>query len=281
MVNIQHVSFSYAKSRPVFTELTASFATGNIYGLLGKNGAGKSTFLKLLAGLLFPSNGAITVAGVEPKFRQPDLLSEVFLVTEDIQLPAFSIGRYVQLYAPFYPRFDHTQFSHYRSEFELPENSELSELSQGQKKKFVLSFALATNCRLLLLDEPTNGLDIPSKSQFRKIVANAIDEHRSFIISTHQARDMENLVDPIVILEQGKIIFYESYERISAKVAMSKSTSSTNESTVIYSEPGLGGNFFVYENIHEEETSINLEVLFKAVLANPDRFHKLFNAAQQ
>jgi ABC-2 type transport system ATP-binding protein len=145
----------------------------------------------------------------------------------------------------------------------------------------MLSFALATNCKLLLLDEPTNGLDIPSKSQFRKIVANAIDEDRSFIISTHQARDMENLVDPIIILDQGKIVFHERYDRITARLAMSKKMPDAEESVLIYDEPGLGGNFFVYENTNDEETSINLEILFKAVLANPGRFEKLFKGGKQ
>jgi len=127
---------------------------------------------------------------------------------------------YVDLYAPFYKKFDQNAYTTAINEFALPTDKKLTTLSYGQKKKFLVVFALATNCKLLLLDEPTNGLDIPSKSQFRKLLASMLTENKTFIIATHQVRDLETLIDTVVILDNGKIIFnqpiYESQVNLEA-----------------------------------------------------------------
>jgi ABC-2 type transport system ATP-binding protein len=151
-------------------------------------------------------------------------------------------------------------------------------MSYGQKKNFLLSFGLATDCKLLLMDEPTNGLDIPSKSQFRKIVANAVHEERSFIISTHQVRDMENLIDPIIILDEGKVIFCQDYEQISKKLCVCKQTEMSEEGDVLYSESTLGGYTVVKENKNDKESRINLEILFNAVIGNKQKMHEIFKS---
>jgi ABC-2 type transport system ATP-binding protein len=167
-------------------------------------------------------------------------------------------------------------FQDYINELKIPRDEKLSTMSYGQKKNFLLSFGLATDCRLLLLDEPTNGLDIPSKSKFRKIVANAIHENRSFIISTHQVRDMENLIDPIIILDQGKIIFFEDYERITDKLAISRLAELPDSDNLVYSEASLGSYTVVSENTGSGETKMNLETLFNAVVSNPEKIYEIF-----
>jgi ABC-2 type transport system ATP-binding protein len=247
MIQIDNLTFSYSKKRKLFDQLSLNLPSGNIYGLLGKNGAGKSTLLKIIAGLLFPKQGDINVEGFKPKDRYPQFLSEVFLVTEEFELPKLTMECFVRINSPFYPRFNHTLFEEYITEFKIPREQKLSALSYGQKKNFLLSFGLATDCKLLILDEPTNGLDIPSKSLFRKIVANAIHEDRSFIISTHQVRDMENLIDPIIILDEGKIIFFQNNEQISQKIAITRQTEMPNKD-VVYYESYLGGYTIVKEN---------------------------------
>jgi ABC-2 type transport system ATP-binding protein len=276
MVQIDKLFFVYTQGRPLFDRLSIAFPPGNIYGLLGKNGAGKSTLLKIISGLLFPTEGQVRVIGFQPKDRYPQFLSEVYLIGEECHVPALSPQQFVNLYSPFYPRFNEVLFEEYLREFELPVGQKLTQLSQGQKKKFLLSFGLATDCRLLILDEPTNGLDIPSKSQFRKVVANAIHEDRSFIISTHQVRDMENLIDPIIILDEGKLVFFETYEQITRKLAFTKQPIVMEEDGLVYWEPALGGNIVVKKNVDKEETNLNLEILFKAVLANPAKINSIF-----
>ena len=276
MVQIEGLFFGYTQNKPLFDQFNIEFPSGNIYGLLGENGAGKSTLLKIISGLLFPIHGKIKVEGFEPTDRYPEFLSEIYLITEEGYAPSISMKRFSDLYSPFYPRFKHQQFENYLREFQLPQDAKLSEMSHGQKKKFLLSFGLATDCRLLILDEPTNGLDIPSKSQFRKVVANAIHEDRTFIISTHQVRDMENLIDPIIILNQGQVILFETLEEISKRLCINRESEMPDEKSVVYSEPTLGGFVTVTENITMQETNVNLEILFKAAVTNPSRMQEIF-----
>lgn len=278
MITIDKISFSYAEKRDVFDSLDLSLFGGNIYGLLGKNGAGKSTLLKLIAGLLFPAKGNLQVLGFKPKDRRPEFLREIFIVNEEFFLPSHSIREYTMLYSPFYPRFNEVLFEEYLNGFGLDKNQKLSTLSYGQKKNFLLSFGLATDCKVMILDEPTNGLDIPSKSQFRKIVANAIDAHRTFIISTHQARDMENLIDPIIILDEGQVVFFQHYESISKKLMVSKEKEINGKKDIVYAEPTFGGYTVVKRNDAMEETNINLEILFNAVIHSKEQINAVFKA---
>ena len=278
MIKIENLSFSYNQKQNLFDELSLTLPSGNIYGLLGKNGAGKTTLLKIICGLLFPKHGKLEVVGYQPKDRYPQFLREIFLIAEEFNLPSLDMECFVRLYSPFYPRFNHSLFNDCIYEFRLPREQKLSAMSYGQKKNFLLSFGLATDCKLLLLDEPTNGLDIPSKSQFRKIVANAVHEDRSFIISTHQVRDMENLIDPIIILDEGKIIFFQDYEQISKKLSILKETEMPDIHKVIYYESSLGGYTIVKENTNGEETRMNLEILFNAVVGNKEKINEIFKS---
>lgn len=276
MIQIENLNFAYHKKGPLFKGLTLHLPPGNIYGLLGKNGAGKTTLLKIIAGLQFPQSGLVQVLGFEPRKRDPRLLCEVFFISEEFHLPKWTIDRFVRLYCPFYPRFSNDLLEGYLNEFGLDRSLRLLSLSYGQKKNFLLSFGLATDCKLLLLDEPTNGIDIPSKSLFRKLVANAIHEERNFIISTHQVRDMENLIDPILILDEGRMVFQAGYEQISRHLTISREQIPTAEG-IVYSEPVLGGYTVVRENTTGAETSMNLEILFNAVVSNPTKIQQLFS----
>ena len=276
MVTIDNLSFSYQKKKPLFSDLSLSLQPGNIYGLLGKNGAGKTTLLTIICGLLFPKQGTVQVEGYNPKQRYPGFLSEIFLIPEEFNLPPMNINSYSRLYSPFYPRFDEVQFDDHIYEFRLPRDQKLSSMSYGQKKKFLLSFGMATNCKFMMLDEPTNGLDIPSKSQFRKLMASALHEERCFIISTHHVRDMENLIDPVIILDDGKIIFCQDCLTISEKISFSKKPEPPEGNRLIYQESTLGGYSLVEVNTAGTESRINLELLFSAVLGNQDKMSELF-----
>jgi ABC-2 type transport system ATP-binding protein len=277
MIKIENLVFSYSKKKLLFDQLGLTLPSGNIYGLLGKNGAGKSTLLKIMSGLLFPKTGHVEAVGFKPQDRDPRLLRETFLVAEEFILPSMTWETYVRLYGSFYPRFSHELFENYIRDFNLPLDQKLTDMSYGQRKSFLLSFGLATDCRLLLMDEPTNGLDIPSKSHFRKIVASAIHEERSFIISTHQVRDMENLIDPILILDEGRIIFFEDLEKVTERLVITKQTEIPHDSRVVYFEPAPGGYQVLAENIAGKSSRISLEILFNAVIGNRERMNSIFN----
>jgi ABC-2 type transport system ATP-binding protein len=277
MIEMKNVRFSYGKE-PLFEGLDLELAAGSIYGLLGKNGAGKTTLLKLISGLRVPREGRLKALGAEPSRRPPSLLEEIYFIPEEFYTPSLTIPGYVSIYAPFYPRFDRGLFEEYCREFALSDTKRLTGFSYGQKKKFLLAFGIASGCRLLLLDEPTNGLDIPSKSQFRRLLAAAVSEERLILVSTHQVRDMENLIDPIIILDEGKIIYNRSLEETARRIAIRIEQAAPDPAadTLLYSAPVLGGHVAVRENRGEEESRIDLETLFNAVTTNSEGIAALF-----
>ena len=208
MINIQNIKFAYSKE-VVLDGFSLQFDKGGIYGLLGKNGTGKSTLLYLMMGLLRPQKGIVTVDGIDTTLRRPEVLSEMFLVPEEYDLPAISLSTYVKAIKPFYPRFSEDLLKQCLANFEMSTDINLGELSMGQKKKVYMSIALASNTRYLLMDEPTNGLDILSKSQFRKVVIEGMSEDKTIIISTHQVHDVELLLDHVCIIERNKVLLNE------------------------------------------------------------------------
>lgn len=266
VVHMQNIGFSYTQSR-LFNHLDLEIKRGNIYGLLGKNGAGKTTLLKILSGQLFIEEGETKVLGENPQERKPSLLSEIFYLPEEFPLPKMKASEYLAMRSPFYPKFDHEIFSQYCREFDIDLNQRLDQMSLGQKKKVLLSFGLATNTALLILDEPTNGLDIPSKRQFRQTVASAMTEQRTFIISTHQVRDMENLIDPIIILHDGKVIFNDTVESVNEKYVLSLNTEQPKAGEGMYTEKVLGGWMVLSERTDDREGKpLDLETLFNVII---------------
>ncbi|MDO1448578.1 ABC transporter ATP-binding protein [Rhodocytophaga aerolata] len=266
MVELNNVNFKYKNKKPLFTDLNLQLGTGFIYGLLGKNGAGKSTLLKHIAGLLYPQSGQCKVFGYTASQRIPQMLEDIYVIPEEFELPSIALNAYTKSNAVFYAKFSYEQFNKYLTEFELPADAKLSTLSYGQKKKFLIAFGLATNARVLILDEPTNGLDIPSKSQFRKIVASALTEDKIIIISTHQVRDLENLIDFVVVLENGKIIFNKNIAEISERLAFEHSLAGVPASDILYHEDMPGRKAGITRNRSGQETRVDLELLFNGVI---------------
>lgn len=207
MIELYNVTFGYSKQNNIFNKLNLNIEKSGICGLLGKNGSGKTTLLKIIAGLIFTNEGNTRVLEHKPKNRSPSFLKEIYFLPEDFYTPALTVEQYENFYAPFYSNFDHALFNNALTEFDLPLHKLLTQFSYGQKKKFLIAFGLATNCSILILDEPTNGLDIPSKTQFRKLLASSITENKLFIISTHQVHDIEKLIDTVIILNEGRIIY--------------------------------------------------------------------------
>ncbi len=273
MIDIKNLTFNYAKKQaPLFNQLDCELEAGSIVGLLGKNGAGKTTLLKLMIGLLQPSSGDIKIIGHEPKKRQPSLLQEVFFVSEEFHLPSISIKSYVKANTGFYPRFDHDLLLRLIQDFELPDTKSLQKMSYGQKKKFLISFALATKCRLLVLDEPTNGLDIPSKSTFRKVLAGSLNEDQLVIISTHQVKDVENLIDRVLMLDHGKFIMQKNLFDISSQLSFSNANSAEGEN-VLYSEMVPGGYRIITPTVNGN-SSVDIELLFNAIAHGNEKLKK-------
>ena len=209
MISIQNIKFGYRSYQRVLDDFSLDFGQSGIYGLLGKNGTGKSTLLYLMMGLLRPQKGDVTIDGVSASLRTPEVLREMFLVPEEYDLPRISLRGYVKAIKPFYPRFSEELLEKCLANFEMPTDIDLGALSMGQKKKVYMCIALAANTRYLLMDEPTNGLDILSKSQFRKAVIDGMNDEKTVIISTHQVHDVERLLDHVCIIERNKVLLNE------------------------------------------------------------------------
>lgn len=273
MIKIDNLEFSYPHN-PVFKGIDLELKEGSIYGLLGQNGVGKTTLLKIISGLLKSDNGNCTVCGYNPFLRQPSFLKDIYFVPEDFVGPDESVEAFVKNMGVFYPNFDLELFYKLMAIFEVNPAKKFTKLSYGQQKKSIISVAISLRTKLLLMDEPSNGLDIPSKAQLRRVIAESATEEGTILISTHQVRDLENLIDPIIILDKDEVLLNASIEKISEKLYFS--LDSQRKDGALYSEPALGGYMMVTDNTDGLESKVNLESLFNAALINKKRIKELF-----
>ena len=278
MIKVEDLSFSYGRRKTkVLDGFSMSLNKGSVYGLLGKNGTGKSTLLYLMAGLLRPQTGKVYYKGVDVTLRKPTTLQDMFLVPEEFALPNVSMKQYVKLNAPFYPHFSDELLKACLRDFDMNEDIHLGELSMGQKKKAFMCFALATNTSLLMMDEPSNGLDIPSKSQFRKVIASGMTDDKAVIISTHQVRDIDSLLDHVLIMDGSELLLNESVATICEKLYFAEQGMNEPTDGALYVQPSVQGNSVILPNESYEESKMNLEVLFNAMLAERVKMQQMFN----
>lgn len=264
MLNVDNITFSYKRrGAPVLDHFSLSLEAGAVYGLLGKNGAGKSTLLYLIAGLLTPASGSVTFDGENTRKRLPSTLGEIFIVPEEFSFPKISLKQYVKATSGFYPNFSEEDLHRHLATFDLNPDLNLGELSMGQKKKAMMCFALACNTKLLLMDEPTNGLDIPGKSAFRRFIAQNMNDERTIIISTHQTRDIDRLIDHVVIMDNSEIILNEPMMSIASRLKFMTTTSPDLIAKALYKQPSIEGTGVVLLNDDDDETEVNLESLFE------------------
>ena len=278
MLEVKNLSFSYGRRKAkVLEDFSLTLQKGSVYGLLGKNGTGKSTLLYLMAGLLRPQQGNVIYKGMEVSKRRPETLQDMFLVPEEFALPNVSLKQYVGLNAPFYPSFSEEILKACLRDFDMNEDIHLGELSMGQKKKAFMCFALATNTSLLMMDEPSNGLDIPSKSQFRKVIASGMTDEKAVIISTHQVRDIDSLLDHVLIMDGTNLLLDASVSAICEKLYFAEQGMNEPTDGALYVQPSVQGNSVILPNEYGEESKLNLEVLFNAMLAERVRMQQMFN----
>ena len=279
MLKINDLAFSYSGNGcKVFNDFSLSFEKGAVYGLLGKNGTGKSTLLYLITGLLHPQQGTVQFKGEEVRRRLPSTLSDMYIVPEEFELPSMTMKQYVKLNAPFYPNFSEEQLKQNLALFDFDENIRLGDLSMGQKKKAYMCFALAANTSLLVMDEPTNGLDIPSKSEFRRLIASNMSDDKTIIISTHQVRDIDSLLDHLVIIDRSSVLLNASHAEICSRLLFTEQPISEPTDGALFVQPSVAGNSVILPNEFGEDSRLNLELLFNGVLAERDKFIALFNA---
>jgi len=267
MINIQSLKFSYPGcSRIVFDDIDLELEPGHIYGLLGKNGVGKSTLFRLISGVNKPTAGSIQTLGFTPWDRDPEMLQDVFIIPEDMEFPNVSIDNFAMLYGEFYPNFNVEQLNHYLSIFEIDSTQSIAKMSQGQRKKALIAFALAVNTRILLLDEPTNGLDIPSKRMFRSCLEQVALDDRIIIISTHQVRDLEELIDAVLVMHEKTFALNALVSDLLAKYHFGELN--RDEKGIFYEDAGLHRYGVKPRSPGDNpDAHLDLEILFSAAIA--------------
>ena len=274
MIDINKIKFRYSGAKhPVFQDFSLRIHEGSVVGLLAPNGVGKSTLLYLMTGLLLPKKveGSIMVDGEDVTQRSHAALSQLFLLPEENTLPPTALNKYVRVRVPFYKNFSEEVLRSCLNEFGLPPNPDIRELSMGQRKKVAISFAVATGTKYLFMDEPTNGLDIASKGQFRRIVAQHIADDRTLLLSTHQLADIEPLLDHVVLLGRSadigsaRLLLDASLTDIAAQYTFTLLPSDrVSDSDVLYSERSADGlRAILRRHPDDEETPVDLELLYK------------------
>lgn len=274
MIEIKDLAFSYGKT-PILKSITTTLEEGRIYGLLGENGVGKTTLLTLLCGLKKVCSGSITTDGENPFDRTPTLLQNQFYLPDEVLPVAMKAECFAKERGAFWPDYDHAKFLEIMKEFENDPAKKMNQMSAGQLKKTYISLALACGCKYIFMDEPTNGLDIPSKTQFRSAIMKYTSDDSTIVISTHQVRDLENIIDPIIILDRQDVLLNASVEEITSKLYFDYGTQLHPES--LYSEQLPGGFIQVYPNTTGEDSKINVEALFNAVHKNKELIQGMFS----
>ena len=275
MITLKELSFSYSRKKEVLDRINLEVGSGHICGLLGKNGEGKTTLLNLLSGQIFPDQGSCLVLEEIPSERNARFLQQIFLLPEEISMPEVTAIEYIKMYAAFYPTFRDDICKACVESFEINLSDRLSKMSQGQRKKVAITLALAAHTPLLLMDEPTNGLDIPSKATFRRLVASLIDDNQTVIISTHQVRDLESLIDTVLILDQRQILLNKTLNEIGEKLYFGPLLP---EEKALYSAPTPQGTIGVTARDGKEETAVSLELLFNAAITYPKEIQRIMNS---
>lgn len=274
MITIKKLGFSYGDN-VVLKDISMELEEGRIYGLLGENGVGKTTLLTLLAGLKDVCEGSIEVDGQTPFDRKPSFLSNIYYLPDEVPAPRRKAIDYASDHGQYWSKFSIDKFSEIMTVFDNDQNQRMDQMSYGQLKKTFISFALACNTKYLFMDEPTNGLDIPSKAQFRKAVSKYTSDDSTLLISTHQARDLEAIIDPIIILDRRDVLMNASLDEIAQKLYFDYTTDA--DPSALYSEMIPGGSIQVLINKEGVESKVNIEALFNAVLLHKGMIKEMFN----
>lgn len=275
MIHTHHLTYGYRRRQSVLDDINLDLPCGHVYGLLGKNGVGKSTLLKLLSGALI-GYGDIDIDGHDPRRRRVTFLQSIRLVHENERIYDLPIEALARATAPFYPTFDDSLFRHALEEFDVPARQRLTNMSLGQQKKALIALAVACNTPYLFMDEPTNGMDIPSKATFRRLMASLTDERKTVVISTHQVDDLDSLIDAVVILAGNGVLLCRTLQEVGMRLTFGPAAPGDD---LLYSEPTLRGVMSVALNRSGYESPVDLKLLFNATVTAPAMIHEIFAAS--
>lgn len=215
MIELCEVKKKYGKIRAL-DGVSLTFDVGKIYGILGENGSGKSTMLKVIAGLVKPDHGVVTVEGEKVNRR---IASKVSYLSElDFFYPAFTVGNYIDFHTSQFADFNHEKAIEMLAFMKLDVSKKVSSMSKGNRGRLKLVLALSREAPVVLLDEPFSGLDVMVRESIVRSLLTYIDFGRqTVIITTHEIDDIEKVLDEVLLIQDGKIIAKEEVEGIREK----------------------------------------------------------------
>lgn len=232
LLKIEHLSKRY----PGFSLQDVSFTLkpGRIMGLVGKNGAGKSTILKSMLNIVKPDQGTVTMFGKDFFQNEKACKQNIGVVFGGIDFyPLKKLSAITAVTRTFYPEWDQQKYENYLRQFSLDENKIFKSLSNGMKVKYLLALALSHNARLYLLDEPTSGLDPVSRDEILHIFTHIVkDKEKSVLFSTHITSDLDHCADDITYIQRGQVLKSSDKETFLRSFDYLKSPEDTGELTL-------------------------------------------------
>lgn len=206
------------KYSSVFTlgEINLTIPKGEIIGLIGENGAGKTTFIKSLLGIVNPSSGSVKIFDKELTTNELEIKENIGVVLDNMFFPEIMNAHDIEISMQgIFKNWDSSLFHKYLTDFNLPENQPLKSLSKGMRKKLEIAVALSHHPKLLILDEPTSGLDPVVRNEILDIFLNFIqDEEHTILLSTHITSDLEHIADEIIFIDKGKVILNKNRDEL-------------------------------------------------------------------
>lgn len=224
---------------------------GYIMGLIGPNGAGKSTTIKLIMNLIRKNSGDIKVFGLDNIEHEKDIKQRIgFVYDENCFYEDLTVTEMKRVIAPFYKEWDNTAFNKYISEFELPKNKKIKQLSKGMRMKYSLAIALSHNAEFIIMDEPTSGLDPVFRSEMLDILYSVIqDESKGILFSTHITTDLQKAADYITFLNSGRIVFSDDKDSILENYSIVKGNKGILDKAIRDKFIGISENAFGFEGL--------------------------------
>jgi ABC-2 type transport system ATP-binding protein len=203
LLTVERLCKSYGKKR-VLNDLSFSVTSGKVVGLLGENGIGKTTLIRVLAGILHADQGRVTMAGNKIPEKSKNAAS--FLLEPQNFYPWMKVKDALNFYRDFYPDFDMNRAKAFCSDFHIDRNEKIKQMSKGTQERVCLLLCLSREVSLYLLDEPVSGFDPLYKREFIKTVLSNLSDDVSVIISTHLLKDLESIFDEIMIMTKSRLI---------------------------------------------------------------------------
>ena len=219
IIETQHLVRFFGATAAV-VDLSISIPKGSVFGLLGENGSGKTTTIKLIMGALIPQEGTVRVFGNDPVGMPPEMRARIAYIADEMALPNWMrLSEAMELHASYFEDWDATMARERLAKYELALNQPFGTLSRGQQRRFLLTLALAQRPELLILDEPASGLDVAVRREFLDtLMALANEREVTILLSSHILSDVERVVDHVAFTKKGGLIRQANLEDLKSDV---------------------------------------------------------------